>query len=471
MKRILDVPHWNENMNIRLRLTLLFAVLVGSIMLAFSLSVYYLYNQFREKEFNKRLHDKALTTVRLFEDVGGITEELLHDIERNDLTTMYKEEVTVYDAANKIVYDSGKNPYKITPALLAQARAGRDLSLRDGEKEIVGVRYIDKRKQVLVVVAYAIDMYGFSKLERLRLILFTGWTVSLLLVVLAGWFFASDALRPVSDIIEQVKNISARNIHERLKARRQKDELGQLAATFNDLLSRLEDAFSSQRSFVSHASHELRTPLTIMMGQLEVALLQKRTVEDYQHTIKDAIEEVKKMRDLINGLLELARINNDIFQLHFRSLNTDDLLWQVRELLLTQFPHYNIQIEFDESQEEESEFRIKGDRALLQMAFMNIMENGCKYSEEQRVNVSLLAQSDTVRISFTDRGIGISEEDLPHIFEPFYRGDASKSRKGHGIGLALTQRIIQLHNGKIWAFSQLGKGTQFVISLPLQSNE
>ncbi|NBB22747.1 HAMP domain-containing protein [Runella sp. CRIBMP] len=467
MKRILDVPHWNENMNIRLRLTLLFAVLVASIMLAFSLSVYYLYNQFREQEFNKRLRDKALTTVRLFEDVGGITEELLHDIERNDLTTMYKEEVTVYDSNNKVVYDSRKEPYIITPQLLAQAREGIDFSLRDGEKEIIGVRYVDKRKQVLVVVAYAIDVYGFSKLERLRNILITGWAVSLLLVILAGWLFASDALRPVSDIIEQVKNISARNIHERLKARRHKDELGQLVATFNDLLSRLEEAFSSQRNFVSHASHELRTPLTIMMGQLEVALLQKRTVEDYQQTIKEAIEEVKKMRDLINGLLELARINNDIFQLHFRPLNIDDLLWQVRESLLIQFPSYNIQIEFDESQEEETEFKIKGDKSLLQMAFQNIMENACKYSEDQRVNVSLLAHSDTIRISFTDRGIGISEEDLPHIFEPFYRGDSSKSRKGHGIGLALTQRIIQLHNGSIRAFSQLGKGTRFVISLPL----
>ncbi len=467
MKRILDVPHWNENMNIRLRLTLLFAVLVASIMLAFSLSVYYLYNQFREQEFNKRLRDKALTTVRLFEDVGGITEELLHDIERNDLTTMYKEEVTVYDSNNKVVYDSGKEPYISTPQLLAQAREGIDFSLRDGEKEIIGVRYVDKRKQVLVVVAYAIDVYGFSKLERLRNILITGWAVSLLLVILAGWLFASDALRPVSDIIEQVKNISARNIHERLKARRHKDELGQLVATFNDLLSRLEEAFSSQRNFVSHASHELRTPLTIMMGQLEVALLQKRTVEDYQQTIKEAIEEVKKMRDLINGLLELARINNDIFQLHFRPLNIDDLLWQVRESLLIQFPSYNIQIEFDESQEEETEFKIKGDKSLLQMAFQNIMENACKYSEDQRVNVSLLAHSDTIRISFTDRGIGISEEDLPHIFEPFYRGDSSKSRKGHGIGLALTQRIIQLHNGSIRAFSQLGKGTRFVISLPL----
>ncbi|MFN8345014.1 MAG: ATP-binding protein [Spirosomataceae bacterium] len=453
-------------MNIRLRLTILFAVLVASIMLVFSLSVYYLYDQYREQEFNKRLREKALTTVRLLEDVGGITKELLHAIDRNNLTAMFKEEVTIYNDRYQIIYDSGKEPYPIKSELLVQVKEGQDFFLRNGDKEIVGVRYIDKRQQTMVVVAYAIDIYGFSKLDRLRYILIIGWTGSLLLVLLAGWFFAGDALKPVSDIIEQVKNISARNIHERLKAGRQKDELAQLAATFNDLLERLEDAFKSQRSFVSHASHELRTPLAIMMGQLEVALLQKRTPEAYQETIKEGIEEVKKMRDLVNGLLELARLNDDTSQFNFRSIRIDDLLWQSREMLISLFPQYTIHIEFDQFPEDEASLEILGDAALLQTAFSNLMENGCKYSEDHRNKVTLHIQSQGIRIAFTDDGIGIAEKDLSHIFEPFYRAEATQYLKGHGVGLALTQRIIQLHRGKISVTSQLGKGTQFVITLP-----
>ncbi len=453
-------------MNIRLRLTILFAVLVASIMLVFSLSVYYLYNQFREQEFNKRLQEKALTTVRLLEDVGGITEELLHAIDRNNLTAMYKEEVTVYNEQNQVVYDSGKEPFSIDVNLLESIRNGKVFRQQDGEKEIIGVPYIDKRRQKLVVIAYAIDLYGFSKLERLRNILITGWAVSLFLVLLAGWLFAGDALRPVSEIIEQVKNISARNIHERLKAGRQKDELAQLADTFNDLLARLEDAFKSQRSFVSHASHELRTPLTIMMGQLGVALLQKRTPEAYQDAIKEAIEEVKKMRDLVNGLLELARLNDDTSQFNFRPVRIDDLLWQAREMLLSVSPHYNIQIEFDEFPEEEEALEIQGDASLLQTAFINLMENGCKYSNNHRVNVTLYIQEYGIEIAFEDDGIGISESDLPHIFEPFYRADSSKYVKGHGVGLALTQRIVKLHGGDITVLSEVGKGTEFMVVLP-----
>jgi two-component system heavy metal sensor histidine kinase CusS len=453
-------------MNIRVRLTLLFALLVASIMLVFSFSVYYLYNQYREQEFRKRLRDKALTTVRLFEDVGGITEELLHDISRNDLTTMYKEEITVYDAHNQVVYDSGEEPYHINANFLNQVRQGKDVSLREGDKEIVGVRYIDQKKQVLVVVAYAIDKYGISILERLRTILITGWAVSLLMVVLAGWLFSSDALRPVSDIIEQVKNISARNIHERLKIGRQNDELAQLAATFNDLLSRLEDAFSSQKSFVSHASHELRTPLAIMMGQLEVSLFQKRTIDEYQETIKETIEEVKKMRDLVNGLLELARLNDEVSQNHFSELRVDDLLWQTRDILIHHCPDYDVQIKFEEFPEEEALLQIKGDSALLQTAFLNLMENGCKYSPDHHVSLTLRAQEDHIRISFSDRGVGISETDLPHIFEPFYRANSTQYVKGYGVGLALTRRIIELHNGRIWVFSQMGLGSQFVVTIP-----
>jgi two-component system heavy metal sensor histidine kinase CusS len=455
-------------MNIRLRLTLLFAVLVASILLVFSLSVYYLYDQFREQEFNNRLREKALTTVRLLEDVGGITEELLHAIDRNNMTTMYKEEVTVYNGQNQIIYDSGKEPYPIKSALLEQVRKGQDFSLQDGQKEIIGVRYVDKnkKKQTLVVVAYAIDVYGYSKLERLRDILITGWTLSLLLVVLAGWFFAGDALRPVSDIIEQVKNISARNIHKRLRAGRQKDELTQLATTFNDLLERLEDAFKSQRSFVSNASHELRTPLAIMMSQLEVSLLQKRTPEAYQDTIKEGIEEVKKMRDLVNGLLELARLNDDTSQFNFRPLRVDDLLWQAREMLMNLAPDYHIQIEFDEFPEEEKALEIQGDASLLQTAFINLMGNGCKYSEDHRVDVTIYIQENGIEVAFWDNGIGISALDLLHIFEPFYRAESTQYVKGHGVGLALTQRIMKLHGGEIMVSSQVGKGTEFVVVLP-----
>jgi len=270
----------------------------------------------------------------------------------------------------------------------------------------------------------------------------------------------------VSEIIEQVKNISARNIHERLTTGRQKDELAQLAATFNDLLARLEDAFNSQRSFVSHASHELRTPLTIMLGQLDVALLQKRTSDSYQDTIKETIDEVKKMRDLVNGLLELARLNSDTSQFSFQTLRVDDLLWQAREMVISHEPAYDIQIEFDEFPDEDSSLEIQGDVALLQTALMNLMENGCKYSENKQVKIKLHVQTNGIRIAFIDQGIGISENDLVHIFEPFYRAGITQNRKGYGVGLALTERIIKLHQGFIRVTSQVSKGSQFVVILP-----
>lgn len=453
-------------MNIRLRLTLLFAILVASIMLVFSLSVYYLYDQFREQEFNKRLQEKAKTTVRLLEDVSGITEPLLHAIDRNNLTAMHKEEVTIYDIHNKIIYDSGKEPFSVSPAVLQSIRDGKSFREQDGEKEIIGIRYIDRRKEVLVVIAYAVDLYGFSKLERLRSILVTGWAISLFVVLFSGWLFAGDALRPVSEIIEQVKNISARNIHERLTIGREKDELAQLAITFNELLGRLEVAFTSQRSFVSHASHELRTPLAIMMGQLGVSLMQERTAEAYRDTIKETIEEVKKMRDLVNGLLELARLNDDSSQFFVHPLRVDELLWQAREILLTHMPNYNVHIEFDQFPEDEEALEIEGDASLLQTAFMNLMGNGCKYSQDNRVNVTLYIQEKAIRIVFVDRGVGITQKDLPHIFEPFYRAEATQSIKGHGVGLALTERIIKLHKGDIRVRSQLGVGTHFIVTLP-----
>ena len=457
-------------MNIRLRITVLFVVLVASIIMLFSLSVYYLFEQFREQEFYQRLRDKAITTVRLLEDVGGITQELLHSIDRNNLTSLPEEEITIYGAQNQVIYDSGKQPYPIGLAALAQVRAGKELQLREGNHEIFCVRYVDKHQKTLVLVAYAADLYGFSNLERLRYILLAGWVSSLFLVGIAGWIFANDTLRPVAEINEQVNNISARNIHERLKIGREKDELAQLAGTFNDLLNRLDEAFQSQKSFVSHASHELRTPLTILMGEMEVTLLQQRSPEQYQTAIRGTLEEAKKMRDLINSLLELARLNSETVQTNFKPQRVDDLLWQARGYLVQKGLDYRVNIVLDELPENESDWVVNCDDSLLRMAFLNLMQNGCKYSPKQEVTVSLKSNNGKLHLFFADQGVGIAPEDLPHVFEPFYRSQRVNGVKGHGVGLALTRRIVQLHRGEIEINSELGKGTIIEIKLSSVKN-
>jgi len=258
-------------MNIRARLTLLFVVLVALIMLLFTSSVYFFYEQFRQQEFRQRLEEKAFTTVRLREDLG--------EVPPNNLPVMTSGRVTIYDSQGHVLYDRGNRLSRIpiTSDLIRRITPQQPYYLRLDDIEAVGVRYQNERGKSYVVIASANDRYGLSKLNRLRELLVYGWLLSLSIAGLAGHLFATDALRPVAELIGQVNTISAINIRKRLRVGRQRDELANLARTFNDLLSRLEEAFVSQKNFVSHASHELRTPLTVMMGQIEVTRLSHRT--------------------------------------------------------------------------------------------------------------------------------------------------------------------------------------------------
>lgn len=448
-------------MNIRKRLTLLFTLLVASILLVFTVTIYYFYSQFRGQEFYQRLAEKALTTARLRQDVG--------DVPDDDLPVLSNEQVTIYDDQNQIVFQQPKSRpvFGIGPGFLRTVREKKEIRVRQGETEVIGLIFTGKTGQRLVIVASANDRYGFSKLQRLRLILFFGWVASLFAVAVAGWFFASDAIRPVSEIIAQVNAISATNIHQRLRVGRQHDELADLARTFNAMLQRLEAAFISQKSFVSYASHELRTPLAVILGQTNVTLMQPRTQVEYVVTLEIVEDEVRRLIDLANGLLDLARASSDAATIHYRPVRVDELLWQARANLIQKHADYTIEIDFDTPPDQEDDLILAAEEPLLRTAFQNLMENGCKYSANHRVIVLLAFSTNQLQLTFTDQGVGISTDDLAHIFEPFYRAKNTKELQGHGIGLALTQRIIRLHNGQIRIDSEPGRGTSVAVSFPL----
>ncbi len=452
-------------MNIRTRLTLLFVTLVALIMLLFTVVIYFFYKQFREQEFKQRLEEKAFTTIRLREDVG--------EVPANDLPVMTSERVTIYDHRGRVLYSRGNRQSRIpvTPDLIRRTTRQQPYYLHLGDIEAVGVRYQNKRGESYIVIASANDRYGLSKLDRLRELLIYGWLMSLSITALAGYLFATDALRPVAELIGQVNAMSAVNMHKRLQVGRQRDELADLSRTFNDLLGRLEEAFVSQKSFVSHASHELRTPLTVMMGQIEVTRLRQRSGSEYEAAFDSLLDEVQGMNRLVNGLLELAQASADVTTLNHQPLRIDELLWQVQSHFAQKKADAQINIDFVNFPDQEEDLVIVGDESLLHTALMNLVENGCKYSSDQRVSVSIAFEPGQVLLTISDNGQGIPPDDLPHIFEPFFRSENALSIQGHGIGLALTRRIVDMHRGRLELESVLGRGTSVLLALPTQSNQ
>ncbi len=454
-------------MNIKARLTLLFTLLVTSIMLIFCVAIYFFYDQYREQQFFSYLRERANTITSLIEDIKGITGEDIQHLEEGNSTILLGEEVTIYDSRDSIIYDSGKELFPVSQKIFSRVREGKELQFREGNKEVVMLRHVHVANQKpWVVVAYAEDIIGLKRQTRLRDILALGWVLSLLVVSGAGWIFSTDALKPVSDIIAQVNTISAGNLHQRLRVGRPRDELAQLALTFNLMLNRLELAFASQRSFVSHASHELRTPLSVMMGEVEVTLMKERDKEVYQQTLARTLLEVKNLSELLNRLLELAR-TDAVAKASFKKIRLDEVLWQAQSYVNQKHPEYRVEISFGELPLEDENLYMRGDETLLRSAFVNLMDNACKYSEDKKVAVFLEVQLENLLIHFIDHGIGIEPEHIPYLFETFYRIPATRNEKGFGIGLALVERIIHVHQGSIDVSSTPGTGSTFLVRLPI----
>ena len=454
-------------MNIKSRLTLLFTMLVGSIMALFCLSIYYFYDQYREKQFYSFLNERAQTIAQLVEASQDISKADIEKIEKENNSIFLNEEITIYDGADSLIFTGGNEKFTLSKTILTEARAGREIRTKHDKKEAIIIRHVlqDHRKP-WVVMAVANDVPGMNQLKRLREILVIGWLLSLILVGVAGWQFANDAIKPVSDIISQVNNISAGNLHEKVTVGREKDELAALAQTFNQMLGRLEIAFIAQKNFVSHASHELRTPLALIMSEAELSLMKERASEEYKVALKGIWSEAKEMNELVSRLLELARTEEHAFRVTFSKIRVDEVLWQAKTSVQQKNPGYEVHIHYDKIPEDEEQLKRYGDESLLKTAFVNLMDNACKYSNNKTVNVFLKIQKDLIQVDFKDVGVGIASDELPYIFDTFYRSATTISKAGYGIGLALTKRIINMQGASIEVESVLGSGTTFILKFP-----
>ncbi|GAB3705564.1 HAMP domain-containing sensor histidine kinase [Spirosoma flavus] len=452
-------------MRIRTRLSFTFVGVVAAILLLFSLVVFATAEYFRQRDFYLRLSDKAKTIARLYLDEEEIDTRLLRIIERNNLTALPKEQINIYDQQGKMVYSTQSSSIVGTD-IIKRIRQKREIFLRQNQAEIVGFIYTHN-EQEYVLVASAYDQYGIEEIGHLSTILVGGLVFSLALVGMVGWAYAGRSLRPISNVIREVDLITASNLNQRLTAGNDHDEIAQLARTFNLMLDRVQEAFEVQRNFVANASHELRTPLTIITGQIEVTLLKRRTVEEHEAKWRAALDVIQRMNKLTNNLLNLTQVSLEATPLKFSEVAIDEVIYQAAQMLMSHQNEYKVIFAFEgEMEKVHSSLNVAGNKSLLYSAFFNLMENGCKFSPNKQVNVTLGASAKWITVAFRDEGIGIAEGDIKSIYEPFFRAQNVKRIQGHGVGLPLTYRIVQLHHGQISVDSALDKGTTFTVRLP-----
>lgn len=307
---------------------------------------------------------------------------------------------------------------------------------------------------------------GYDMLNILNVKLFIIWLISLIFLYVIGYFMARSALKPVSDIIKQMENITVSNLSRRVKIENSKDEIGELALTFNHTLDRLQNSFESQKLFISNVSHELRTPMAALIAELELSQHKERTIDNYKKVIDNALKDARKIERLSIGLLDLAKANHTIDQITIHPVRLDELLIDACRIIARVNPEYKIDMIFENESDDDKSLTINGNEYLLRTSFVNLIDNNCKFSPDKSCIVKIYIQKEEVIISFSDKGIGIPKEDIEYIYTPFYRGKNKEYSTGNGIGLAFVKQIIELHHGNITIQSAINEGTCFKVTLP-----
>jgi signal transduction histidine kinase len=453
-------------MQIRTRLTLQFLLLGGVIMIIASIAIFLSSANFRSEDFYNRLMDKARSTANLLFNTDGVDANRILRIENNSPVFVQNEKIIILNFKNDTVYNSDENSdIVIKNNYLDRVRMGYNIGYKQDPYTVLGTLYYTKYDR-FVIIAAAIDAEGSAHLEKLKIILIIVCLISLLLFFIAGWFYSGRALKPISDVVKKVEDISITSLNLRVLEGNGTDEIGRLAKTFNKMLERLETSFGMQKNFIANASHELRTPLTSINGQLEVLMMKDRSTAEYKSALRSVLDDIKSLIDLSNRLLMIARTSAED-PVHFnKKIRIDEILWQVQEEITRFNKGYRINISMDDSLTDSDQMIVVGDDSLLKIAVSNLIDNSCKYSSDHTVDIRFRHIEKFIEVVFEDRGIGISEGDHQKIFEPFYRGANTISFSGTGIGLPLVDQIIKNHNGTVKLVSQIGKGTVVTVLLP-----
>jgi two-component system sensor histidine kinase ArlS len=453
-------------MNIRLKITLLFTLMVMGILSLISYSVYYFTEQSREAIFKLRLQAGANSRANLFAILGDNRFEVLRRMDSTSTALISQRALVIYDNENKPAYEfySGDKEFSASGQMIADVKASKSKFFKMGELNVAAMYHVYNNKGI-VVFYMGVDDDGKKRIEDLKLILLSSLFAGVIITILTGYIFSTQLVRPINRIIKEVNEVSFNNLSDRIYAGQGQDELSRLANTFNNLLNRLQESITIQKRFISNASHELSTPLTSISSQLQVTLYKERTTEEYHNVLYSIQEDVEQMRQLTKSLLEIAKTGYE-GGIELSEVRIDEIMLKIVADVKKINAAYNVELEFGEFPDDDRSCLTYGNPDLLYSAIKNITENACKYSYDKQAHLVLKFENKEIITQIKNRGDVIAPEEIENIFHPFYRGRTAGDTRGFGLGLALSQRIVALHKGRVQVQSNITNGTVFTLTFP-----
>ena len=419
-----------------------------------------------EDEFYNNLRSKALMTVEMvLHDEEKLTAIKDTSSDASSVSLPFKDNILIFNAKKEKVFSFSPFIGDLSVIDFDQIDAG-EKRFHKGNTYFIGLKTQSKKGTFFYVVAES--QFNVHQLDSLKNILLLTFFAAIGIVALGGWIYTGQALAPVAKIVEQVDKMLPSNLQTRLSTPKNMDEIGRLVMTFNNLLDRIHHAFELQKNFISNVSHELKNPISAIVSQIQVVLENKnRSTEEYQQTLQSVLNDTHELAETTDNLLQLARLRTEEHQIpKFESVRLDDILLLSREKLLRNHTEYRVMFDIEGLPDSENDLCVMGNDMLLRSAFVNLMDNCCKYSPDKSAYVKvIIVENKQKYVEIGDHGEGIAADDIPLLFQPFYRNPKHKHIKGTGIGLSLVDSICKLHNITLQVISKKGEGTTFRLTM------
>jgi heavy metal sensor kinase len=460
--------------SIRFRMTVWYAGLLSGLLLLFGIFSYFGLEHYLHRTMAESLSTQAEQIGGLLKNVDASGETYVTDeVEEHLAPESTSRFVRITRPGGGTLFESGypKNrtfdPAQLPPAELPPREHLREIPIAGGyEFMVYSLPCFSPTGGQFLVEVGAPDreinevLHGLMVALSLALPLVVGASIG------GGYLLMRRAMMPVHEIARSAEQIGSHNLSERLPVARTGDELERLSISLNTMIARLEHAFQHISRFTADASHELRTPLTVLRGELEETAQNPSLPSGVRDTVGSALEETERLSKIVQGLLAVSRLDAGEAEMERIRLDLAELAVSTSDQMKLLAEDKNISLSWDAPHP----VLVEGDRARLRQVIVNLLDNAINYTASGgKIHLRVWSEGNRSVLEVEDNGAGISKEALPHIFERFYRTDKARSRQmgGAGLGLAIVQAICLAHGGEVRVESTEGRGSLFIVSLPL----
>ncbi|MBZ5856848.1 sensor histidine kinase [Flavihumibacter profundi] len=434
-------------MTLKLKISLFISILFTVLFGAAAIIIIGLFSNFRQDEFEQRLQEKALTTIKLLTDVKEVDKQLLKVIDKNTINNLYNEKTLVFDADYKLIYSSlDDTKIKWTENDLDYLKEHKDFFKREGDNEIYGVLY-DINKTEFYALISANDNIGKRKLQFLIYLVIITYAVLTAIAWVLCFYTTKKLLLPLDHFHQQISQINEHNLEKRFPVEaHNNNEISLLAREFNYLLERIEDSYQKQKDFTAQASHELRTPLARISAQLENRLAS--VDEQGKGFIQATLQNINQLNELINSLLILSKMDNKKTVSH-EQCRLDETIYKSIEKVHAESKDFRAVLNIENEDITEEMMMVNGNHFLMETVFYNLLKNACNYSVNRQAEITICSSGEKLWIKITNNGPVLTPEEQKKLFQPFMRGANAKKSSGLGLGLRIVQRILNYYGYNI----------------------